>query len=520
MGWNQETVEKRIKNKDFKSSEIEITELTKEMDFSNLGKKEVKNCENCTHTYVDISNFNEVATNCGNDIEKQKKVIRALSVAHKVLNQMIKDQSSEVMQLQSSRTHIINYRPYNDNEKLVINSITSAISYITYLYEIFNPSFEEIENFRCSIGIAYGKSLITNVGSDGKREVISLGICANDGAKILNGNGNISITQKTYQLLPNDLKNIFEETKHKGKTIYRASSVRWSKYPDLKSKYGSDYNEKALKNLTNDYKESLPLKEIEVTGVREKINFDELSERNVKRFDGLVIFADLDGFSKYIEDATKNEKIKDIIRVIHGIIAEFQSAVQDFDAIPVQVRGDCLISIAHLPADQDSEEARIKKAIQAAIALQSSMELLNSYFTDYPELKVAIGIDYGQVIATRIGKNGEKEKVILGIPALESELLQQHFCKGEEIAISKKVYDKLTFEPIKKHFTKTNEGHYSTKKLTFKKLDEDLKKASESKNRTSTIDSGKITVGIGSATNQAHAYVNQARHCWENGHDN
>lgn len=519
MGWNRETAEKRIEKNDFSHEEVKVVKLTKGMYFSNLPKKEVRNCESGTHTYVDVSNFNEIASNCGDDKEKQKKVLRALSVKHKVLNSMVKDQSSEIMQMQSSRSHIINYRPFNDDEQLVINSVSSAISYISYLYEVFNPIFKELDDFRCCIGIAHGQFLVTNLGADGKREVISLGLPANQGAKILNGHGNISITLELYNLLPEDLQDIFEKKTIKGKTIYTSSSVRWSKYPSLQEKYAQDFDKEALESLTKDYRDSLPINEINISGVNKKVCFDDLSERNVKRFKALIIYADLDGFSSYIEKAFKNDELKEIIPVIHGAIAEFQSAVADLEAIPVQVRGDCLISIAHLPTNSESESKRIKQALQVAVALQSSMDVLNSYFKDYPDLKVAVGIDYGNIMATRLGKNGEKEKVIIGIPAIESESLQQHFCKGDEIAISKDVYKKLDYEPIKKHFSEAKEGHFYSKQLTFDKLDEDLKKSSENRNRTASLGSGIATVGTATHCDPAPAYINQARHCWEDGHE-
>ena len=514
MAYNRDTVEDRVKRRDFAANELKIVKLTKEMDFSNLPTKEVRDCYG-SHVYMDISNFNTAISNCGDDLQEQKKIVQALSVLHKSQAAIMKDQSLEPMQIQSARTHAINYKPYDNNKQLAINSIVSAISHITFVYEVFNPIFKNIDNLRCAIGIATGQFLVTNLGIGGRRDNVSLGIAANEGAKIINGHGNISTDKETYDLLSDDLKGIFQKDKIRGKMIYKASSVRWSKYPDLKNKYADDFNNDELEKMTRDYKSSLSLNEIEVSGTTNKLDFTRLSETNNKRFNGLVLFVDLDGFSKRIFDAYKDDKLKETVRVLHGFIAEFQDAVQDFDGVPVQVRGDCLIAVVNLPCEKNAKSKRVTKAIQAATALQSSVEVLNEHFSNYSDLKVAVGVEIGKVLATRLGKY--PEKVLIGLPAYESESIQQHFCAGNETAITKSVYDKLKDDTLKKHFKKCDNGHYSAKGLTFDKLDEDLKKSSKKENRTAALGAGTASVGIGTSSNPPQSYVNQSRHCWEDG---
>lgn len=160
----------------------------------------------------------------------------------------------------------------------------------------------------------------------------------------------------------------------------------------------------------------------------------------------------------------------------------------------------------------DSESKRVEKAIFAAIGLQSSMNELNNFFTEAPDLRVAIGIDVGKTIATKLGHRGDKEKIILGKAVVESEKMQQKHAKGAEIFISKKDYDKLENQLLKKYFKETEDGFYSAKNLTHDKLDEEYKKSTNADNRTSIIENGAAFVGLTASSTQKH--IHTPVHCW------
>lgn len=511
MSWNQETVQERIKKRDFPASEVTVTKLVKGKDFTALGVKEVRDVYG-SHLYIDVPNFNELVTECNQDTQEQKKIIRALNTLQKVQDKLLQEQDLEFMQVQSARTHAINFRPFNDESALVTHSVVCAISHLTYIYDGFNSCFQEIGNLRCSIGISTGDFLVCNIGKLGQRDLLSLGNAANQGAKILKDSNCIHITKETYDLLPSDLQALFEKTKNS--KVFKGSNTRWSVYPELKKKYAPDFDLEKLKSLTEDYKDSLPLSDIEISGTTKKLNFDELTERNNKRFYSASIYVDLDGFSAYVDKAYRDGKIKELIPLLNGIISEFQDVVQDHDGVPVQMRGDCLVGTFNLPTDTDSEVERLEAAIEAAIGLQSSMIELNNFFKDYPDLKVAIGIDAGRIIATKLGHRGEKERIILGKSVAQSEKLQQKHAAGGEIVIAKESYDLIKNETFKKHFKKTDDGNYSALNLTHDKLNEDFQKAGRANTRTSSVAAGLATVGISVAATTAQAYIKTPVHCW------
>jgi hypothetical protein len=110
--------------------------------------------------------------------------------------------------------------------------------------------------------------------------------------------------------------------------------------------------------------------------------------------------------------------------------------------------------------------------VDVAIGIQSSMDhVLNERLGDEEKgLRVAVGVDVGKALVTRLGKRGEKTVIFLG-PEVESAVDLQLRSKGQEIRISQAVYDALPEGQIKAGFGKDGTGAYVTAKLTFPEID-------------------------------------------------
>ncbi len=506
MGWNREKVQQRIKDRDFKSSEVEVTKHTKEMDFSNLGPKEVREVTG-SHIYLDIRNIDELVEEAGNDKDKQRKLIRALNTLLRAQNSIFPDQ--QIIQVQSARLHLINYKPYEDEAGICKGSVVAAISYISFIHDVFNDVFPELLNFKCAAGTAYGKFFVGNIGKKGDRELISLGSAANWGAKVLSGAGSLSVTEETYLALPADLKTIFTKDVLKDRVIYSSKISSWNEYPDLKKSYAGEYDPDALKALIEDYKDSIALADIDVTGTIQKIDFTLLSAKNTKRFHSVTLFCDLDGFTNYIREAEKNGTVKELVRLFHGIRCELQNVVEDFDGVPVQHRGDCLIATFNLPIEDEKKHKKIENVIQAAIGLLSSMEELNKYFKDYPNLNLAIGIDGGTTIATKLGTNGDKDKVLIGNSVTKAENLQQNQTAGNEVVMTKSQYDLLDVQTLKKYFKELPSGDFKAIGLATK-LNDELKNSGKEERRSAEIIENRVVVQAVSNREKAKPHVNSS----------
>lgn len=472
MSWDEQKAKERVAEHDFNDLEVNVADLSREMDFHNLGTKDVRRVQGA-HLYVDVPNFHDAVADAKGDSSKLKKLLRAASVLRRMQAEFLQNYDSQEIQLQGARLHCLVYKPYDDEATRAKQSVLLAISLNSYLYDVFNSVFQEVRDFEGAIGIATGKSLVANIGFRGERELISLGTCANLGAKVLDGVNTITITDTVYGLLPATLQKHFKRAEIiAGVLTYRATGLRWSAYPQLAQELGVNFDAEKLTQQTEEYRAALPLAEMDISDAEVLIDVEKLSERNSKKTSAVALYADLDGFTKYVQQAEEDEEIVSLVRTFHMIRAELHAVISsDYPGLVLQHQGDRTFAIVHLPAG-DQFEKRCNKGVDIAIAIQSSMEhVLNERLGDRKNIHVAIGLAVGTVIVSRLGKKGEREVVCFGLPVTSAEELQLR-STGREIRLTKQMYDAITNETVQKQFTKDSQGAYVAKGLTFPKLDE------------------------------------------------
>jgi class 3 adenylate cyclase len=476
MGWNEERSRQRVKDHDFHDFEVDVQDLSRTMDFRNLGKKDVRRAEG-VHLYVDVPNFHRAVEDAGNDQQKQRKLVRAASVLRKVQGDLLEQDDIGDIQRQTVRLHALAYKPYDGDDECweadrVERAIIHAITHNTCVLDVFNKVFADVRDFDSAVGLASGTSYIANIGKHGKRELISLGSCANLAAKILSGRDTITITKRMYDLLPGCLKDHFEKGGVvSGAQTYWAKGLRWSRYPELADDLGVTWDEENWRKRTEDYRDQLPLHEIEIADAAALIDVSTLSERNCKRTAAVALYADLDGFTRYVQEAETDEKVVSLIRQFHMIRAEFHAVVgSDYDGLVLQHRGDCILAILHLPCGDDQHAKRCQKALDIAIGLQSSMEhALNQHLKDRKEIHVAVGLDVGKAFVTRLGKKGRRVTICFGPEVSTAERLQMQ-AGAQKIRISEAIYEELDDEDVENEFSEDG-GSYVATGLTFPKLD-------------------------------------------------
>ena len=153
-----------------------------------------------------------------------------------------------------------------------------------------------------------------------------------------------------------------------------------------------------------------------VSDVKEIIDKSSVSLSNTKRAFGVSLFADVDGFTAYIEGLTASEKDPvEAVRVFHTLRGELRdSVVQDFDGLRVQYQGDRIQALAYRPVGD--QEAIALKAIQLASALITVAEEVVPEATSVtePPLPVAIGLAAGEVLVTKVGQHGSPDLMSIG----------------------------------------------------------------------------------------------------------
>lgn len=474
MPWNEQKAMDRVAENDFRNESIKVGDLHREMDLENLGPNDVRRADGA-HIYVDAPNFHLAVADAGGDKQEQKKLVRAASVLRRVQVEIIEEAEVGKIQMQAARLHAFCYKPYDDEAKRAERAVCTAISLNSYVHDVFNDAFDTVRDFQTSSGIDAGAFLIANIGFRGERERISLGTCANVAAKIINGRDTLTITEAIYDLLPDCLQNQFEKSeKRAGVLTYQAKGLRWKDHPDLSEELGVKFNHEKWKRRTEEYRDALPLSEIDIEGAEVLIDVDLLSERKNKRTEAIVLYADLDGFTRYVREAEIDEDVESLVQIFKMIRREFHCVIEkeDNDGLVLQHQGDCVLGILHLPAGEDEKDCdrRRRKAVDIAIGLQSSMEhVLNQRLGDRKDVHVAVGLDVGQALVSRLGKKGKREVVCLG-PAVDSAQRLQRKSNGSEIRIAEEIYDALDDDCLKTQFAKDGDTYLATD-LTFPRLD-------------------------------------------------
>ncbi len=198
-------------------------------------------------------------------------------------------------------------------------------------------------------------------------------------------------------------------------------------------------------------KERFPLEDIAYSSAEVGIEVDDLSIFNNKRVLGASIFADVSGFTRYVDEATSDEEKQEALKVFHAIRKETARVLTgDFNGVCIQYQGDRIQGLFHLP--QDDEEAIAQQVVEAAVGLQSSMEhTLKACLPEAKDLRLAIGIDMGTTLVSKLGARGQRDRICLGEEVEYAAQLEER-SEGGQIALSKDVYEVLPDE-LRKHFT-------------------------------------------------------------------
>lgn len=142
------------------------------------------------------------------------------------------------------------------------------------------------------------------------------------------------------------------------------------------------------------------------------------------------IFADIDGYTAYVDNSIKSGEraIGNAVRDIHVLREELNSVLkEDFGGKRVRFIGDCIQGIlAEGGAKEDDVKESVRSAAFCAFGMQSSFKLAQEILKTIDKLGLAIGIEYGQVPLTRLGNRGDESvRCAAGMAVVHSERMQQ-----------------------------------------------------------------------------------------------
>lgn len=149
------------------------------------------------------------------------------------------------------------------------------------------------------------------------------------------------------------------------------------------------------------------------------------------------VFADLDGYTRYIDACMATDCLPIAVRLLHILRTEFNAVVQqDFKGRKVRYIGDCIHALlAEGTAYETDATATVETATRCAGALRSSFDLCRALVEHADRVGLAIGFEYGWTPVSRIGIRGERSVRAASSLATRGSEQAQRDCGGEQTKI-------------------------------------------------------------------------------------
>jgi adenylate cyclase len=150
-----------------------------------------------------------------------------------------------------------------------------------------------------------------------------------------------------------------------------------------------------------------------------------------------ILMADLRGFTSLAETHDP-EKILALLNRFFGAMAKI---IYAYDGMIDEFLGDGILAIFGVPEYHEDDPAR---AVACAVEMQNALMRLNGEISgsDFPELKMGIGINTGKVIVGNIGSEIRSKYGIVGMPVNTASRIES-ITVGGQVLIGEPTYARL-----------------------------------------------------------------------------
>jgi class 3 adenylate cyclase len=465
VAWDYDRSLERIKQKHAEVSDVQVSKLTREMDFDNIALNRPKRIHGA-HLYVEIPNFPDiVGRNLADGCEPE--LLRRLHLHARELTKVCEtDFDAAKVHFQGPKLHAVVYRPIDDDEAILRCAFALAAAARRTIEEICNELFDG-DAWEVAAGIAIGDTVATKNNLRGDRELLFLGRAANMAARIIDEG--ILVTKEAADAAPTDLAGYLIETPSGDYEL----DLPDDELDALIEDQGWAWSLEGSRTRVEEAMEACPWDRVKVSAAKGKIDKAKLGLANSKHVAGVSFFADVDGFTAYVDEAAAtDEDLVEAIQAYHVIRSEMRYvAVEDFEeygALRIQYAGDRMQAIAFLPID---DEATISTtAVEIAAGLHASVKYTLPVVLNDAVRPVAIGQALGTALISRLGEHGQPDVVCIG-PATEAAVRYQQALDGWETGISKELRDQLPDELAAEFKWRAAKGCYVSTDLTADKLE-------------------------------------------------
>lgn len=398
------------------------------------------------HVYANLMDFNSVLEDVGIETEaSQRRALEFLNAHYSACDVLIEQFGLQRVDFHGPRLHAVVLAPEgegNEGERIRIAiAFSAAFRRLASSLSANHPEFRT----RVRIGIDSGLAVAINDGTKDDAEPLFIGSPANQAAKRAEGDDEgIFFTNRA-------------ELARENGSVLNVGGLNPVIEADILAKFnqggslsaGSDL---LLKEAHSRVEARLAKSELNPTASQpafafhhrepplSTINFKDHPPSNAIRMEVSSVFADIDGFTAYIDAAIIAGSIAQAVANLYVIRAELAAVLQeDFGGRKVRYIGDCLHGVlAEGTARETDKVETISHAVLAIGAMRSSFGLCRSMLAGIDNLGIAIGTDYGQTPICRIGLRGDASVRIATSRATCVSETEQRRCDGVQSAIGQK----------------------------------------------------------------------------------
>ncbi len=408
------------------------------------------------HVYATLVNYNEYRLQEGRETEESHaRALNFLHLHYAACDRAIERHGAQRVDFHGPRVHLVVVEP--SGREFAQERALKALHLAKEIQLLSGMANEEIAKgkypaeFR--IGIDAGVCAAINGGKGREHEPLFLGSPANHAAKLAEGSDpGIYISDNVRALLALRPLVSFD--------LERQIGLDESTIQAVTSRFSAAQTETPAshaRQLLNEWQEEIHKHHV-ATGGASKFNFhyhqpplvtidyDDLSPGSSIRMYLASIFADVDGYTRYIDQAVANDNVGEAIRALHVIRGELNNVLQeDFKGRKVRFVGDCIHGlIADGNAVRTDNPATVRTAIKCAGAMRSSFHLCQELLPTIAGLGLAIGLELGPTPISRIGIRGERSvRIASSIATAQSEAMQRE-CEGHQMGIGPTAYEAVS----------------------------------------------------------------------------
>lgn len=427
------------------------------------------------HVYARLSNYDDYRLEDGRETEfSHKRALSFLHLLYGAMDRVVQEFGAQRVDYHGARLHCVVVEPVGNESARILKALVLAEA----LQGLVRLANEEIARFdyepRLKIGVDSGKCIAINDGKGCEQEPLFLGSAANYAAKLADGAGKgtfLSNRVRSIVGLPH-LHRGLEDERSFPLSRGQLNEFRTRAYVggfDLPGHLLADQVQ--LSRLIREWQGDIREQRAASGGASSfqfhahtpplrSIDYGRLSPSNSIRMAVASIFADLDGYTAYIDRCMASGRGGEAVRALHVLRGEFHNVLRnDFESRKVRYIGDCMHGILAFGTVGDVDLRRTaREAVKCAAGLQASFEIVQQRLGGLQELGLATGIEVGETPVSRIGIRGDRSVRVASSTATIQSQAEQERIERSGIAVGPAAFELLSYSERRYFSDRTRRG--------------------------------------------------------------